>query len=121
MIEQEGRRPGGAWSRSSSKAGALGKPNPCPARPGRARDATPAGPRGLRQRFADRADRYRDKLIELYGAEQGKKVRYAEAFEICEYGRQPTSDEIRQLFPFFPRRNDTHSADRGPFILNFHL
>jgi N-acetylglucosamine malate deacetylase 1 len=27
------------------------------------------------------------------------KDEYAEAFEICEYGRQPTRDELRQLFP----------------------
>jgi len=30
------------------------------------------------------------------------KVQYAEAFEICEYGRQPSESEIRELFPFFP-------------------
>ena len=44
-------------------------------------------------RFASIADQCREKLIELYGEEQGKKVRYAEAFEICEFGRQPTADE----------------------------
>ncbi len=54
-------------------------------------------------RFASIADRCREKLIELYGEEQGKKVRYAEAFEICEFGRQPTADDIRRLFPFLPQ------------------
>jgi hypothetical protein len=44
-------------------------------------------------------------LIELYGEEQGKQVRYAEAFEICEYGRRPNADEVRRLFPFFPKKN----------------
>jgi len=29
-------------------------------------------------------------------------VKFAEAFEICEYGRQPTAAEIKVLFPFFP-------------------
>jgi len=29
-------------------------------------------------------------------------VKFAEAFEICEYGRQPTVEEITVLFPFFP-------------------
>ncbi len=43
-----------------------------------------------------------DKLVELYGEQRGRQVRYAEAFEICEYGRQPDEDEIRRLFPFFP-------------------
>jgi hypothetical protein len=35
-----------------------------------------------------------------YGEERGKAVEYAEAFEICEYGRQPTRDELKKLFPF---------------------
>ena len=39
----------------------------------------------------------------VYGEEAGKAVKYAEAFEICEYGRQPTPEEIRQLFPFLPK------------------
>jgi len=55
---------------------------------------------GFKKRFADIADQCRAKLIELYGEQDGKQVRYAEAFEICEYGRQPTRDELRQLFPF---------------------
>jgi len=29
----------------------------------------------------------------------GKKEKYYEAFEICEYGRQPSEEEIKQLFP----------------------
>ena len=58
----------------------------------------------FRARFARTADRFRDRLIALYGEEIGSKVRYAEAFEICEYGRQPSEEEIRQLFPFFPRK-----------------
>ena len=56
-------------------------------------------------RFARRnestADKYRAKLIELYGEEKGKKVKYAEAFELCEYGRQPSIEELKKLFPFF--------------------
>jgi len=28
-------------------------------------------------------------------------VKYAEAFEICEYGRQPDHEELKKLFPFF--------------------
>ena len=26
--------------------------------------------------------------------------RYAQAFEICEYGRRPTAEQIKQMFPF---------------------
>lgn len=47
------------------------------------------------------AKNYRDALVRMYGEERGNKVKYAEAFEICEYGRQPTPAEIRELFPFF--------------------
>ena len=44
------------------------------------------------------AERYRDELIELYGEKTGKNVQYAEAFEICEYGSQPTMEELKALF-----------------------
>jgi hypothetical protein len=56
------------------------------------------------RRFASTADRFRKGLVEWYGADQAAKIKYAEAFEICEYGRQPGKDEIRQLFPFFGAR-----------------
>jgi LmbE family N-acetylglucosaminyl deacetylase len=58
----------------------------------------------LRKRWQARqsgeADRYREALIKWYGQEKGQAVKFAEAFEICEYGRQPTADEIKKLFPF---------------------
>lgn len=38
-------------------------------------------------------------LLKWYGQERGERVERAEAFEICEYGRQPTEREIRELFP----------------------
>ncbi|WP_165234714.1 PIG-L deacetylase family protein [Aquisphaera insulae] len=50
--------------------------------------------------FARTADRFRPKLIEELGEEKGKAVKYAEAFEVCEYGTQPTKDELRRIFPF---------------------
>ncbi len=53
------------------------------------------------QRQAGEANQYRETLIKWYGEERGKQIKFAEAFEICEYGRQPSSDEIKQLFPFF--------------------
>lgn len=57
--------------------------------------------RGFERRFASVANQYRDELIKTYGEEKGKKVRYAEAFEICEYGSRPSPQRIKQLFPFF--------------------
>jgi LmbE family N-acetylglucosaminyl deacetylase len=57
----------------------------------------------FRRRFEATANKYRQKLIELYGEEQGGKVKCAEAFEVCEYGRRPTAADLKQLFPFFER------------------
>jgi hypothetical protein len=42
----------------------------------------------------------RETLTKWYGAEKAKAVRYAEAFEICEYGTRPDEAMIRKLFPF---------------------
>jgi hypothetical protein len=58
----------------------------------------------FRNRFASPAGKYRQKLAELYGADRGAAVHYAEAFEISEYGRRPNAEEIRRLFPFFTAR-----------------
>jgi len=53
------------------------------------------------RRYSGLADRFRGKLIELLGEEKGKAVKSAEAFEVCEYGSQPTRDELMRIFPFF--------------------
>jgi LmbE family N-acetylglucosaminyl deacetylase len=42
-------------------------------------------------------------VTKWYGAEKASAVRYAEAFEICEYGTRPDEAMIRKLFPFLPR------------------
>jgi LmbE family N-acetylglucosaminyl deacetylase len=52
-------------------------------------------------RYAAVADKFRDALVKWYGPDRGKAVKYAEAFEICEYGRRPAADELKRLFPFF--------------------
>jgi LmbE family N-acetylglucosaminyl deacetylase len=51
-------------------------------------------------RLRGQADRYRELLIELYGAERGARVQYAEPFEPCEYGAPLTETARRRLFPF---------------------
>lgn len=60
----------------------------------------------LKERWENRsgseARRFRGALVRWYGEERAEQVQYAEAFEICEYGRQPDEQEIRQLFPFLP-------------------
>lgn len=41
----------------------------------------------------------REALKKWYGEKKGAEIKYAESFEICEYGRQPTEEEIMKLFP----------------------
>jgi LmbE family N-acetylglucosaminyl deacetylase len=55
---------------------------------------------GFRNRNAGPARQYREKLREFYG-DKADAVKYAEPFEICEYGRRPSKDELKRLFPFF--------------------
>lgn len=59
-----------------------------------------AATRGWAVRFAKTAARFRGELIERYGEERGKNVRYAEAFELCEYGEIPTKELESELFSF---------------------
>ncbi|MDC0050187.1 PIG-L family deacetylase [Verrucomicrobia bacterium] len=49
------------------------------------------------------ADRFRKSLVKWYGPEKGKAVKTAEAFEVCEYGRRPSEEELKTLFPFFKK------------------
>ena len=62
----------------------------------------------LREKWVKRqsgeAKRFRNGLIRWYGEKHANNVKYAEAFEICEYGRQPSDSDIRKLFPFLPRK-----------------
>ena len=51
--------------------------------------------------FSATANRFRSALGRLYGTERAGKVKFAEAFEICEYGRKPDEEELKKLFPFF--------------------
>jgi len=46
-------------------------------------------------------DMYRELLIQLYGQEKGSQVKQAEAFQVSEYGSQPSLEELKKLFPFF--------------------
>ena len=61
--------------------------------------------RWLEERYMGRmlanADRFRDLLVTFYGPERAARVKYAEAFEGCEYGSPLTAELIPRLFPFF--------------------
>ena len=56
--------------------------------------------RGYAVRYAKTAARFRKELIEKYGQEKGSKVRYAEAFEVSEYGTPLTEELKEKFFPF---------------------
>lgn len=45
------------------------------------------------------SSKVRESLTLWYGKEKANSIKHAEAFEICEYGRQPSKEEILQLFP----------------------
>ena len=70
----------------------------------------------------DVAMKYRDRLIELYGKEEGSKIRYAEAFELCQYGRQPSMEELQKLFLLKVRTTNrpkkVTAAQDGSLMLN---
>jgi LmbE family N-acetylglucosaminyl deacetylase len=59
--------------------------------------------KNLAARYAGYANSYRAALAEFYGQQRAGQIRYAQAFEICEYGRQPNKDDLKRLFPFFDR------------------
>ncbi|HLF94431.1 MAG TPA: PIG-L family deacetylase [Planctomycetota bacterium] len=50
--------------------------------------------------FSAPAVRFRGALERTYGKERAARVRFVEAFEVCEYGRRSTPEELRKLFPF---------------------
>jgi N-acetylglucosamine malate deacetylase 1 len=53
----------------------------------------------VKKRSAAVADQYRERLVALYGKERADKVKYAEAFQLGQYGRQASIDELKQMFP----------------------
>ena len=47
------------------------------------------------------AEPYREKLIELYGRQRGRRISYAECFQDSEYGVRLTEENLNYYFPFF--------------------
>jgi LmbE family N-acetylglucosaminyl deacetylase len=60
--------------------------------------------RNAERRYGAIADRFRKELVAELGEAKGRAVKVAEAFELCEYGSQPSKDEMKRLFPFFGER-----------------
>ncbi|MFO7824940.1 MAG: PIG-L family deacetylase [Cyclobacterium sp.] len=51
------------------------------------------------KRFGSINAAVRESLEKWYGASRAAQVAYAEAFEVCEYGSQPSEEELKKLFP----------------------
>jgi LmbE family N-acetylglucosaminyl deacetylase len=56
------------------------------------------------ERYGSTAKKFRAKLVEELGESEGNAVKYAEAFEVCEYGSQPSKDDLMRIFPFFAKK-----------------
>ena len=66
-------------------------------------DEVPADPAARRQWLSQSRSRplsaaVRAALEQRYGP-QGRQIRHAEAFELCEYGRRPSLEELQSIFP----------------------
>ncbi len=57
----------------------------------------------LSERRSGRSGGWRERYGELvaarYGAEAAQKIQHVEVFELCEYGRKPSREELWELFP----------------------
>jgi LmbE family N-acetylglucosaminyl deacetylase len=72
-------------------------------------DRVPQDAEGRRQfiarQYASRGtvERFREAALKWYTPQQLENCRYMEAFEICEYGSNPSKERIKELFPMLPR------------------
>jgi LmbE family N-acetylglucosaminyl deacetylase len=83
------------------EGGANGSADLLPADPEKQKERRQQVRAGHAQRNRNLAQQFRSNLAGWYGKEQADRVTFAEAFEVCEYGRKPDKNEMRTLFPFF--------------------
>jgi len=91
----------GAIVSQFDEGGANGSADLFPADPAKQKQRHQQVRDGFARRNQSIADRFRPQLEQWYGKDRTAKVKYAEAFEICEYGRRPDKAELARLFPFF--------------------
>lgn len=56
---------------------------------------------------------FRPQITRRYGARIARGVEFYEAFQLCEYGRQPAAAELHAMFPGLPPRLDLKKAVRA--------
>jgi len=85
------------------EGGANGSADLMPADPEKQKQRHAEVRKGFARRNQSLADKFRTKLSDWYPSEEAGKTKYAEAFEICEYGSHPDKAELKRLFPFFEK------------------
>lgn len=81
------------------EGGALGAENNLWSSEAEKKEKIQAMRKRFQQRYVSVANEYRQELIERYGENKGNRVKHALAFELCEYGRQVSREELNKLFP----------------------
>lgn len=82
------------------EGGANGSSDLLPTEPDKQKERRQQVRNGFARRYESQANRFRKQIEEWYGNERAAKVKYAEAFELCEYGQQPDKAGLAKLFPF---------------------
>jgi N-acetylglucosamine malate deacetylase 1 len=83
------------------EGGANGYPELIPSDPAKQQERHRQVRDGFERRYLDQAQRFKAKLTYFYGQDKAGSIKHAEAFEVCEYGRRPNTEELKKLFPFF--------------------
>ncbi len=70
----------------------------------------------MRWRIRPLADRYRERVLQIYGPERGPQVQLVEAFEVSEYGAPLNAQALVRLFPFLPAGAGPASFTRKEWV-----